>query len=262
MVLRNVAGGWRLFTHPDTAPEVERFVLSSRQARLTKARWRRRHRRVQAAGDPPPDHVDPGVNSDGVLRALQDKGLVEEAGREETPGRPILFATTPSFLERSGCLPSRAAVPRPPPRRRRRRGARRAARRRARRAGRRAPASELTGPGDSVAGRAPAASARARGYGSRRACEQLVVEGRVTLNGTVAMLGDRGDPVEDEVRVDGLEVNLDPNVKYYALHKPPGVVTTMQDPRGAPTSAPTCLPTGRACSPWDGSIGTAKGCSC
>jgi len=37
VVLRNVAGGWRLFTHPDTAPEVERFVLSSRQARLTKA---------------------------------------------------------------------------------------------------------------------------------------------------------------------------------------------------------------------------------
>jgi membrane protease subunit HflK len=37
VVLRNVAGGWRLFTHPDTAPQVERFVLSSRQARLTKA---------------------------------------------------------------------------------------------------------------------------------------------------------------------------------------------------------------------------------
>ncbi len=37
LVLRNVAGGWRLFTHPDAAPTVERFVLSSRQARLTKA---------------------------------------------------------------------------------------------------------------------------------------------------------------------------------------------------------------------------------
>ena len=37
LVLRNVAGGWRLYTHPDTAPVVERFVLSSRQARLTKA---------------------------------------------------------------------------------------------------------------------------------------------------------------------------------------------------------------------------------
>lgn len=72
------------------------------------------------------------------------------------------------------------------------------------------------------------------GYGSRRACEQLIVEGRVTLNGTMATLGDRADPVEAEVRVDGLEVNLDPNVKYYALHKPPGVVTTMRDPQGRP----------------------------
>ena len=72
------------------------------------------------------------------------------------------------------------------------------------------------------------------GYGSRRACEVLIVEGRVTLNGTVATLGDRADPVEDEVRVDGLEVNLDPNVKYYALHKPTGVVTTMRDPQGRP----------------------------
>ena len=72
------------------------------------------------------------------------------------------------------------------------------------------------------------------GYGSRRSCEELIVEGRVTLNGAVATLGDRADPIEDEVRVDGLDVNLDPNVKYYALHKPAGVVTTMRDPQGRP----------------------------
>jgi 23S rRNA pseudouridine2605 synthase len=72
------------------------------------------------------------------------------------------------------------------------------------------------------------------GYGSRRACEELIVEGRVTLNGIVATLGDRADAAEDELRVDGLEVNLDPNVKYYALHKPAGVVTTMRDPQGRP----------------------------
>ena len=51
-----------------------------------------------------------GVNSDGVLRALTDQGLVEEAGREEAPGRPLLYATTPGFLERLG-LPSLAALP-------------------------------------------------------------------------------------------------------------------------------------------------------
>jgi segregation and condensation protein B len=111
VVLRNVAGGWRLFTHPDTAPEVERFVLSSRQARLTKAALETLA--IVAYKQPVTRHQISsirGVNSDGVLRALEDKGLVEEAGREEAPGRPALFATTPSFLERLG-LPSLAALP-------------------------------------------------------------------------------------------------------------------------------------------------------
>jgi 23S rRNA pseudouridine2605 synthase len=90
------------------------------------------------------------------------------------------------------------------------------------------------------------------GYGSRRSCEELIIQGRVTLNGTVATLGDRADPVEDEVRVDGLEVNLDPNVKYYAFHKPAGVVTTMRDPQGrpdirafVPEAGPRVFPVGR-----------------
>jgi pseudouridine synthase len=90
------------------------------------------------------------------------------------------------------------------------------------------------------------------GYGSRRSCEELIVKGRVTLNGTLATLGDRADPLEDEVLVDGLEVNLDPNVKYYALHKPAGIVTTMRDPQGRPDiraflpeEGPRVFPVGR-----------------
>jgi segregation and condensation protein B len=51
-----------------------------------------------------------GVNSDGVLRALSDRGLVAEAGRDERPGRPVLFGTTPEFLERIG-LPSLSGLP-------------------------------------------------------------------------------------------------------------------------------------------------------
>ena len=51
-----------------------------------------------------------GVNADGVLRALVDRGLIEEAGRDEGPGRPLLYATTPAFLERLG-LASLAALP-------------------------------------------------------------------------------------------------------------------------------------------------------
>jgi segregation and condensation protein B len=111
VVLRNVAGGWRLFTHPDTAPAVERFVLSSRQARLTKAALE--SLAIVAYKQPVTRHQVSsirGVNSEGVLRALQDKGLIEESGREETPGRPVLYATTPAFLERLG-LPSLAALP-------------------------------------------------------------------------------------------------------------------------------------------------------
>jgi segregation and condensation protein B len=111
VVLRNVAGGWRLFTHPDTAPAVERFVLSSRQARLTKAALETLA--IVAYKQPVTRHQVSsirGVNSDGVLRALQDKRLIEEAGREETPGRPLLYATAPAFLERLG-LPSLASLP-------------------------------------------------------------------------------------------------------------------------------------------------------
>jgi segregation and condensation protein B len=111
LVLRNVAGGWRLFTHPDAAPVVERFVLSSRQARLTKAALETLA--IVAYKQPVTRHqvsAVRGVNSDGVLRALVDRGLVEEAGREDAPGRPVLYATTPQFLERLG-LPSLAALP-------------------------------------------------------------------------------------------------------------------------------------------------------
>lgn len=111
LVLRNVAGGWRLYTHPDAAAVVERFVLSSRQARLTKAALETLA--IVAYKQPVTRHQVSGirgVNSDGVLRALVDRGLIEEAGREDAPGRPLLYATTPQFLERLG-LPSLAALP-------------------------------------------------------------------------------------------------------------------------------------------------------
>jgi segregation and condensation protein B len=111
LVLRPVAGGWRLYTHPDVAPVVEQFVLSSRQARLTKAALETLA--IVAYKQPVTRHQVSGirgVNSDGVLRALIDRGLIEEAGREDAPGRPSLFATTPAFLERLG-LPSLASLP-------------------------------------------------------------------------------------------------------------------------------------------------------
>jgi 23S rRNA pseudouridine2605 synthase len=90
------------------------------------------------------------------------------------------------------------------------------------------------------------------GFGSRRACEQLIADGRVTVDGVVATLGDKVDVGVSSVRIDGLEVNLDPDVRYYALHKPPGVVTTMRYPQGRPDiraflpiDGPRVFPVGR-----------------
>jgi 23S rRNA pseudouridine2605 synthase len=67
------------------------------------------------------------------------------------------------------------------------------------------------------------------GFGSRRACEELIAAGRVTVNGTVATLCDRIDPAVDEVRVKGDRIVVDPEMRYLAFHKPKGVTTTMKD---------------------------------
>ncbi|HEX6130619.1 MAG TPA: pseudouridine synthase [Actinomycetota bacterium] len=90
------------------------------------------------------------------------------------------------------------------------------------------------------------------GFGSRRACEALILEGKVRVNGRVAVIGDRVDATRDSVQLDGVGVNLDPNVRYYAVHKPAGVVTTMRDPQGRPDvrtllppEGPRVFPVGR-----------------
>ncbi len=72
------------------------------------------------------------------------------------------------------------------------------------------------------------------GYGSRRACEQLICEGRVEIDRCVANeLGVRVDPERQEVRVDG-EVVRPPRLAYFAVNKPEGVVTTNRDPSRRP----------------------------
>ena len=111
IVIRTIAGGWRLSTHPDAAPFVEQYVLTSRHVRLTKAALETLS--IIAYKQPVTRHqisAIRGVNSDGVLRALIDRSLIAEVGREEGPGRPLLYGTTPEFLERLG-LPSLSALP-------------------------------------------------------------------------------------------------------------------------------------------------------
>lgn len=72
----------------------------------------------------------------------------------------------------------------------------------------------------------------AAGVGSRRACEEMIADGRVTVDGQVATLGDRVDPATAVIHVDGDRVIVDPRMTYLAFNKPRGVVSTMDDERG------------------------------
>lgn len=75
--------------------------------------------------------------------------------------------------------------------------------------------------------------------------------GRVTIDGTVARLGDKVDPASQRLAVDGVPVPTRPGLVYYLLNKPPGVVTTARDPQGRPTvlqlvpPQPRVFPVGR-----------------
>ncbi len=74
----------------------------------------------------------------------------------------------------------------------------------------------------------------AAGFGSRRACEELIETGRVTVDGeTIAELGEKVDPGRQDLRVDGQRVRVQRHA-YYAVHKPPGVLSTSRDPSGRP----------------------------
>ncbi|GGK37053.1 putative RNA pseudouridine synthase [Pilimelia terevasa] len=72
----------------------------------------------------------------------------------------------------------------------------------------------------------------AAGVGSRRACEDLIFRGRVTVDGRVASLGDKADATTAEIYVDGQRVVVDTRLVYLAMNKPRGVVATMADEKG------------------------------
>lgn len=104
-VLRRVAGGYRLASHPDAAPFLERFVSEHRAPRMTQAAletlavvaYRQPVSRGQIA-------EIRGVSPDSVLRTLVSRGLIAEVSRDPGPGNAILYGTTGTFMERMGLM--------------------------------------------------------------------------------------------------------------------------------------------------------------
>ena len=102
-VLAKIAGGYRFQTHPDQALYVERFANRDVSHRLSTAAletlaiiaYRQPVSRSQISSLR-------GVNVDGVVRLLEQRGYIEPVGRAEGPGQPVLFGTTDLFLERLG----------------------------------------------------------------------------------------------------------------------------------------------------------------
>ena len=77
----------------------------------------------------------------------------------------------------------------------------------------------------------------ARGIASRRAAEKMIEEGRVAVNGVVAVLGQSADPDRDEILLDGKPLPSNSDHVYILLHKPRGYVTTLSDEKGRKTAA-------------------------
>jgi len=73
------------------------------------------------------------------------------------------------------------------------------------------------------------------GIASRRKAEELIAEGRVTVNGKVATLGQKADLAKDYVKVDGKPLGRPEQKVYLMMHKPKGVITSLHDPEGRPT---------------------------
>ena len=102
-ILARVGGGYRFQSHPDQAPWVERFVMEGQSSRLTAAAletlaivaYKQPVSRAQVS-------AIRGVDVDGVVRTLQQRGYIDEVSRDTGPGNAILFGTTREFLERMG----------------------------------------------------------------------------------------------------------------------------------------------------------------
>jgi segregation and condensation protein B len=103
LVLRSTAGGWRLYSHPDAYPYLERFSSSATARKLSSAAmetlavvaYRQPVSRSQIA-------EIRGVDSDSAVRTLERFGFIEEKERLDIPGNPAVYQTSELFLEKIG----------------------------------------------------------------------------------------------------------------------------------------------------------------
>lgn len=103
IVLKQVAGGWRLYTNPEARPYLERFAASERAARLSSAAL---ETLAVVAYQQPVSRGQVsevrGVDSERALQTLERRGLIFEIGRAPGPGQAVLYGTTGLFLEKLG----------------------------------------------------------------------------------------------------------------------------------------------------------------
>ena len=107
-------GRYQLTTHPQAAQYIEHFLGLEVTSRLSRAALEALAiiAYQEPATRPQIDSIR-GVNSDGVLKSLLSKGLIQEIGRAESPGRPILYSTTADFLQHFGLSSIRDLPPLP-----------------------------------------------------------------------------------------------------------------------------------------------------
>ncbi len=170
-----------------------------------------------------------GVQGASVLKTLLDRKLIAEAGRKNVVGKPILYKTTKEFLVQFGLkdlteLPTLKEFEELGRLIGERSGTGSAERRRRRRPPRKMPEERL----QKILSQA--------GVASRRKAEELIVEGRVTVNGkTVTELGSKADIENDHIKVDGRLLRAPKHLTYIALNKPKECMTTVSDPEGRQT---------------------------
>lgn len=103
LVLKSVAGGWRLYSHPDAYPYLERFSASATSRKLSPAAMEAlavvAYRQPVSRGQIGEIR---GVDSDSAVRTLERLGLIEEQERLNIPGNPAVYRTTEVFLEKMG----------------------------------------------------------------------------------------------------------------------------------------------------------------